>query len=115
MRLQSSDPTARLIWTTGIFFAANRQNYLEQIHDPSQRADGGVAGRAVYASVLLPMPNGNPDAYDPRFPNDSYFLQTYSKDKQIALFGEGTYAFTDQLKLTVGAALSRRPSSRSTR
>ena len=48
--------------------------------------------------------------YDPRFPNDSYFLQTYANDKQIALFGEGTYSFTDQFKLTLGARYSR-PSS----
>ena len=34
VRLQSADPTAPLIWTTGIFFASDRQQYLEQIHDP---------------------------------------------------------------------------------
>ena len=42
----------------------------------------------------------------PRFPNDSYFLQTQATDKQYALFGEGTYSFTDQYKLTVGARYS---------
>ena len=46
-----------------------------------------------------------PVTYDPRFPNDSYFLQTFSQDKQIAWFGEGTYSFTDQFKTTVGRAL----------
>src|SRR5256885_7969279 len=33
-RSQSADPNARLLWTTGVFFAENRQTYLEQIHDP---------------------------------------------------------------------------------
>ena len=50
--------------------------------------------------------DGNPVLYDPRFPNDSYFLQTKAEDQQIAWFGEGTYAFTDQYKLTVGARYS---------
>ena len=34
VRLQSADLTAPLIWTTGVFSAENRQDYLEQIHDP---------------------------------------------------------------------------------
>src|SRR5207302_1140358 len=34
IRLQSTDPNARLLWTTGVFFSENRQTYLEQIHDP---------------------------------------------------------------------------------
>jgi iron complex outermembrane receptor protein len=53
--------------------------------------------------------NGNniPVTYDPRFPNDSYFLQTFAQDKQIAWFGEGTYSFTDQFKTTVGVRYSK--------
>ena len=51
-------------------------------------------------------PNGNPVEYDPRFPGDSYFLETQSEDKQIAWFGEGSYSFTDQWKATVGARYS---------
>ena len=30
--------------------------------------------------------------YDPRYPHDSYFLQTKAKDQQFAVFGEGTYS-----------------------
>jgi iron complex outermembrane recepter protein len=48
-----------------------------------------------------------PVTYDPRFPNDSYFLQTHAQDKQIAWFGEATYSFTDQFKTTVGARYSK--------
>jgi iron complex outermembrane receptor protein len=106
IRLQSADPTSRLIWTTGLFFSANRQHYLEQIHDPLlNELTEAVAG--VPYTDLFTDPNGNPVLYDPRFPYDSYFLQTYSEDKQYALFGEGTYSFTDQLKLTVGARYSK--------
>ena len=34
IRLQSNDTDARLVWTTGVFFSLNHQQYLEQIHDP---------------------------------------------------------------------------------
>jgi outer membrane receptor protein involved in Fe transport len=101
IRLQSSDPNARLIWTTGVFLSENRQSYLEQIHDP-------------LLSELQNALTGDPNivdvfgvGYDPAFPTDSYFLQTHAKDEQYALFGEVTYGVTDKLKLTAGARLSK--------
>jgi iron complex outermembrane recepter protein len=100
VRLQSADPTARLIWTTGIFFASDRQQYLEQIHDPLLNELTEAVVGEPYQEVF-----GTP--YVAAFPNDSYFLQTFSRDKQIALFGEGTFSFTDQLKTTVGLRYSK--------
>ncbi|MGB6306296.1 MAG: TonB-dependent receptor [Steroidobacteraceae bacterium] len=100
VRLQSADPTAALIWTTGIFFASDRQQYLEQIHDPLLNELTEAVVGEPYQEVF-----GTP--YVAAFPNDSYFLQTFSRDKQIALFGEGTYSFTDQLKTTVGLRYSK--------
>jgi iron complex outermembrane recepter protein len=105
-RVQSADPNARLIWTTGVFFATDRQTYLEQIHDPLLNELTEAIYGLPYTEIFTD-PNGNPVPYDPRFPNDSYFLQTYSKDQQIAVFGEGTYSFTDQLKTTVGVRYSK--------
>ncbi|HTV97537.1 MAG TPA: TonB-dependent receptor [Steroidobacteraceae bacterium] len=106
VRLQSTDPAARLIWTTGIFFSANRQYYLEQIHDPLLNELTEAVAGVPYTDIFTD-PNGNPVYFDPRFPNDSYFLQTYSEDKQTALFGEGTYSLTDELKMTVGVRYSK--------
>jgi iron complex outermembrane receptor protein len=109
-RLQSADPSARLIWTAGLFFSSDRQTYLEQIHDPLlnelTEAVLGVPYQQLFcyenaAGACVGVP------YDARFPNDSYFLQTYSKDQQFAVFGEGTFAFTDQLKATIGLRESR--------
>ncbi len=101
IRLQSSDPNARLIWTTGVFLSENRQTYLEQIHDP-------------LLSELQNALTGDPNivdvfgvGYDPAFPTDSYFLQTHAKDEQYALFGELTYGVTEKLRLTAGARLSK--------
>jgi outer membrane receptor protein involved in Fe transport len=44
--------------------------------------------------------------FDPRFPNDYYFLQTKAIDEQEAVFGEATYEVVDNLKLTLGARYS---------
>ena len=106
IRLQSADPAARLIWTTGLFFSADRQTYLEQIHDPLLNDLTQAVLGLPYTQVFTDA-SGNPVPYDPHFPNDSYFLQTYSKDRQYALFGEGTFSFTDQLKATLGARFSQ--------
>ena len=110
IRLQSNDPNARLVWTTGVFANDNRQTYLEQIHDPMLgQLTNVVLGEPNYLNVFCYIDNagnciGVP--YDPNYPNDSYFLRTSSKDTQLAVFGEATYGLTDQLKLTVGARYS---------
>jgi iron complex outermembrane receptor protein len=101
VRLQSSDPNARLLWTAGIFLSENRQTYLEQIHDPLlSQLQNALTGDPNIVDVFGV-------GYDPAFPTDSYFLQTHSKDEQYALFGEFTYAATEKLKLTAGARVSK--------
>ena len=111
IRLQSTDPKARLLWTTGVFASENRQSYLEQIHDPMLDQLTMTVLGAPYTQVFCYIdPNtGNcvPVPYDARFPNDSYFLKTDSKDEQVAVFGELTYALTERFKATAGARYSR--------
>ena len=115
VRLQSNDPSSALTWTTGLFYAEDRQKYLEQIHDPdldelTEAYLGETYGDvfcnfdATAGACTTPY---QPILYDPRFPNDSYFLQTYSKDTQVAWYGQATYAFSKQWLLTVGARESR--------
>ena len=106
IRLQSNDPTSRLVWTTGLFFSDNRQRYLEQIHDPLLNELTMVTAGVPYTDIFTDV-NSNPVLYDPRYPNDSYFLLTNAKDQQTAIYGEGTFSFTDQFKLTVGARYSK--------
>jgi iron complex outermembrane recepter protein len=106
IRLQSNNPASALFWTAGLFFSSNRQTYLEQIHDPMLN-QLSVAATGVTFDNWFVDPDGNPVGYDPRFPNDSYFLQTSAKDEQYAIFGEATYSFTDQYKLTLGARYSK--------
>jgi outer membrane receptor protein involved in Fe transport len=112
IRLQSSDPAAKLLWTGGVFFSSNRQQYLEQIHDPQLEAFTQSVFGLGYLDVFSfedPVGSGNFTSvpFDPRYPNDSYFLHTHARDKQYALFGEATYAITDALKVTAGVRFSR--------
>jgi outer membrane receptor protein involved in Fe transport len=106
VRLVSSDSSAKLIWTTGIFFSSNRQSYLEQIHDPMLN-DLSEALTGYPYTYWFVDENGNPVPYVPGYPNDSYFLNIHARDQQLAGFGEATYAITDTLKATVGLRESR--------
>ena len=111
IRLQSNDSNSPLVWTTGLFYSSDRQSYLEQIHDPLLNELTNVYYGSNYGDVFCVYDASlgacanpyQPVLYDPRFPNDSYFLQTHARDEQIAWYGEATYSFTDQWKLTVGA------------
>ena len=107
IRLQSVDATSPLFWTAGVFFSDDRQTYLEQIHDPLLNELSMAATGLPYTDWFVDPNTGLPVTYDPRFPNDSYFLQTKATDQQYAFFAEGTYAFTDQYKLTLGGRYSR--------
>ena len=112
VRLQSNDDAnSKITWTTGLFFSANRQTSVEEINDPMmyQLFQGLFFGgapaslaqlianeEAVYAAdgatVLEPLlPNG-----------DSYYNYNFSRDKQLAIFGETSIAITDKLKAVVG-------------
>ena len=94
----------------GLFFADDRQSYLEQIHDPISTSLRRLIWASLTRTVLhrcSTLQRRTAVTYDPRFPNDSYFLQTYSKDTQVAWYGQATYAFTKQWQLTLGARESR--------
>ncbi len=100
-RFQSSDTKAPLVWTGGLFYSVNRQTSIEEINDP-------LIGELFQTLFAPPYNNyvnyfGVPTLYN----HDSYYSYNFSQDTQLAAFGEATYAFTDQLKLTVGARYSK--------
>jgi outer membrane receptor protein involved in Fe transport len=118
IRLQSNDPASKLFWTAGIFYSTNKQDYLEQLHDPQLGAFFGAYGYGVadYFGVGL---GSNPRPCDPSptphcgeavtgiDPQDSYFLHTKAKDEQSAIYGEATYALTDELKIIAGGRFAK--------
>ncbi len=93
VRLQSNDPGARLTWTAGVFYAHNSQRSTEEIRDPQLRdLTQYLWGEdMVTAWGMDLLPNG-----------DDYINDTKAHDRQVALFADGTFKITDDLKLNLG-------------
>ena len=93
VRLASPDDSSRLVWTTGLFFSHLNENIPENIYDATLEAESG----GNVCSAALPCPGGE------------IFYGPVDRvvDKQIALFGEATFKFTDTLKATAGLRLSK--------
>jgi iron complex outermembrane recepter protein len=98
IRLQTDNPNARLIWTTGIFFSKTNQTSTEEIVDPMLdtllQAVFGVTSPAIFGGYDL-LPNG-----------DSYYAQNSSRDRQIAAYADATYAITPKIKATAGVRVA---------
>ena len=103
-RLQSNDPDSRFNWTGGVFLSLNRQRSIEEIMDPMERqlfqAIFGLSDIDVYG-----LDPNRPSLFGPN--QDSYINDLTSHDRQYALFGEGSFAITDRLKVTAGARYSK--------
>ena len=97
VRLQSSDPEARLTWIVGAFFTRQNQLSVEEINDPQLPALTqylwGETMTDLWGEDLLP--NG-----------DDYINHTQAHERQYALFANATYAITDTLKAQVGARIA---------
>jgi outer membrane receptor protein involved in Fe transport len=98
LRAQSSDKSAKLTWTTGLFISQSTQKTYESIIDPqfgavTQYAYGGTPLQTLGQALI----------------DNTYSLLANSDgtDKQVALFGEANYRFTDQLKATIGLRVAR--------
>jgi outer membrane receptor protein involved in Fe transport len=93
LRLQSNDATARWLWTVGAFWQVSREVSLEELHDPMlNELLEEFYGEGVEDIFTVPLlPNG-----------DSYYNYNETHDRQIAGFGEVTYAISSQWKLTAG-------------
>jgi iron complex outermembrane recepter protein len=115
IRLQSNDPSARLTWTTGVFYQFTRQLSLEEIYDPMV----DLLFQSIY--VECPSPPGAP--CDPATGTPatatgsfglglakngySYYNYNTGHDRQTALFGEVSYEVIDRVKLIAGARIAK--------
>lgn len=98
LRVQSSNPNARLTWVTGLFLSQSNQKAYETIVDPQF----GVVTEYAYGltpeeALGLPLINGV----------DSLVARSVGIDKQAALFGEANLNLTSKLKLTAGVRVAR--------
>ena len=98
LRLQSANPDARVLWTVGLFYTNNRQHDLNRIYDPDlNRLTETLSGQS-YQDVFGGAVN-TPEG-------DSWRVDTHSRDRQQAIFGEATFNVTDQWKVIAGARYS---------
>jgi outer membrane receptor protein involved in Fe transport len=92
-RLQSADANARFTWVAGVFYAYNTQRSTEEIRDPQLPA----LTQYLFGEDMLTAWGENLLAH-----GDDYINDTQAHDRQIALFADGTFKITDDLKLTAG-------------
>ena len=98
LRLQGNDPGSKLTWTAGLFFQDNRQESIEEIHDPQLGAlMAYLWGEDVVTGWSEPLLASG----------DDYYNRNLGHTSQLAAFGEATYALTEKLKLTAGLRLAR--------
>jgi len=98
VRVQSTDPDARLTWVIGAFYTRQSQLSVEEINDPQLPALTqylwGQSITDIWGEDLLP--NG-----------DDYINHTNGHERQEALFGNVTYAITPAVKLQAGARIAK--------
>jgi iron complex outermembrane recepter protein len=101
-RLASTDTNARIVWNAGLFYSHLNENVPENIIDPTLNAE--VLAFTPTPAVPVCSPNqGLP------CPNGQIFTGPIDRvvDKQIAVFGEVAFKFTDTFKATAGVRLSK--------
>lgn len=93
VRLQSSDPAARLTWTAGLYASHLDENETQNIIDPTINAELG----GTYCTQLAPCPGGQ-IATQPLF---------RIVDRQYAFYGETNFKITQQWSVTTGVRVER--------
>ena len=98
VRLQSSEPGARIVWIAGAFFALNRQHSIDTVFDQQ------LAGITQYL-----WGRSLTDAWGGELlPNDvGYINSTVAHDQQIAVFLNAAYALTEEWKVQGGVRFAR--------
>jgi len=109
VRLQSNDPTSKATWTVGAFWSLSREHSVEELKDvqiiPFWAALFGIDPQTYYGTYYYCNGMGTPGQTLPDC--DIYINDNTVHDRQIAGFGELTYAFTDQFKATAGGRWSK--------
>ena len=117
IRLQSNNPTSPWNWTVGAFWSLSTETSIEELRDPQViqfwQALFGIDPRNY---PLFQDANGNGNHYycngvgtpGLTVPNcDIYYNRNIVHDRQLAGFGDVSYAVTDQLKVSVGGRVAK--------
>jgi outer membrane receptor protein involved in Fe transport len=115
-RLQSNDDSSAWKWTVGTFWSLARELSVEQLYSPTIVPFWeDLFGSSPFDYYLFQDPNGGANYYcngvgtpNTGLPNcDIYYNKNTSHDRQLAGFGEATYSFSDQWKLTAGGRYAK--------
>jgi outer membrane receptor protein involved in Fe transport len=87
LRLESTDPAARVSWTAGVFFQRAKENTILNVFDP-----------ALVAELGFPVFNGGYIYVQDPF---------MGIDRQLAIFGQADFKLTPKLDLTLGLRYSK--------
>ncbi len=109
LRWQSSDASSKLSYTAGLFWQVAKEQSIEELK--STNIDQvfnylfGLSPTDFYGGTFYSCPN---NAGYPSIPAcDIYYNHNTTFDRQIAAYGEASYAFTDWFKLTLGERIAR--------
>jgi iron complex outermembrane recepter protein len=113
IRWQSADPAARFNWTVGVFWQLAKESSIEELRDTEDNSffealygetqEQIVSAVNGYPSPYYSCPGQTPGYVYTAIPQcDIYYNANTTFDRQIAGYGEVSYAFTSQLKLTLG-------------
>jgi len=108
LRLQSADASSRWTWTAGVFWQQAKEGSIEELK--STNIDQvfsylyNLAPADFYGGAFYSCPT---NAAYPVIPAcDIYYNNNNTIDRQIAGYGEVSFAFTDWMKLTVGERIA---------
>ena len=109
IRLQSNDDASRWRWTVGAFWSLSKEQSTEELNDPQiipfWSALFGVDPQSYFGPYYSCNGVGTPGLGIPNC--DIYYNHNTSHDRQIAGFGEATYAFNDRWKVTFGGRYAK--------
>jgi len=109
LRWQSSNSDSKWNWTAGVFWQVAKEGSIEELRstniDQVFNTLYGFTPASYYGGTFYSCPTA---AAYPSIPAcDIYYNNNTTFDRQVAVFGEVSYAFTDWMKLTVGERVSR--------
>ena len=112
LRWQSSDDSSRWRWTLGAFWQLAKEGSIEELRDPQidpffnylygVNATDLFTFTDVNGNTVVPYGCNGDGTYTAIPACDIYYNNNTVYDRQFALYGEVSYAFTDQLRLTAG-------------
>ena len=119
IRWQSTDESAKLRWTLGAFWQLAKEGSIEQLKDtqidPFFTYLYGVPATSLF--TFQPQPPNGPFIAPYSCPTnvnytaipacDIYYNANTTFDRQIAGYGELSYAFTDWFRVTLGERVAR--------